>query len=209
MVQFDNDVSTENIVGIVRTPSGQVNAGAIGVVFEQYAAGTAIASTTTETSLLTTGLTSQAQGITGSPYVTTTSLPVIPANFLVPGVLYTGRVVGSIANTGTPTLRTRVVLRNSAGTITYTLADTTAVAMTTTTAVDFEVSFDFMTAAIGTSGSLVGRISHRYASTLVPVAAAAVTVDTTQLYTIDVLQTWGASSSSNTLTVRWAEIEVK
>lgn len=209
MIQFLNDIATENIIGVAKTPAGQVNAGGVAVVFEQYAPGIAIASTTTETSLLSTGITSQAQAITGSPYLTTTSLPVIPANYLVPGVLYTGRVVGSIANTGTPTLRTRVVLRNSAGAITYTLSDTTATAMTTTSAVDFEVSFDFMTAAIGTSGSLAGRISHRYGTTLVPAISAPVTVDTTQSYTIDVLQTWGASSASNTLTVRWAEIEVK
>ena len=209
MIQFLNDVATEGLVMQAKTPSGIINAGAVGTVFQQYAAGTAIASTTTETSLLSTGLTSQAQNITGSVYITTTSLPVIPANFLNVGVRFAGKVVGSIANTGTPTLRTRVVLRNTSGTIVYTLADTTATAMTTISASDFEVNFDFMTAAIGTSGSLVGRISHRYATTLVPVAAAAVTVDTTQQYTIDVLQTWGASSSSNTITVRWAEIEVR
>ncbi len=180
-----------------------------GDLYQQYGATAAIASTTTETSYLNPASTAQYQGISGNVLVPATTLPFFPPNSLTVGMLFIGTVVGTIANIGTPTLRSRLVLKNAAGTIIYTLADTTATAMTTTSAVDFEVDFDCMVKVTGSSGSIASRISHRYGGTAVTPVIASVTVDTTAGYYLDVLQTWGASSASNTVTIQWAAIEAR
>lgn len=207
MVQARNNVATEGAIGRIFANGAMQNAGNVMVLQEQYAAGTAIASTTVETSLYTVA--KFAPMMAGGAYVIPSTLVTIPQNFLSIGMLYRGKIVGTIANTSTPNLQTRLVLRNVAGTITYVLSDTTAVAMSNVSSSDFEVNWDFMVAAVGTSGSLVGRINHRYATTLVTAVGAAVTVDTTQQYTIDCLLTWGTSSSSNTATVLWSMMEIE
>jgi len=213
MVYLLNDVSTEGTVNRITVPGNgggyQVIAGPVSIIEQQIKAGTAQANTTTETSLFT--LASLNPNATGSPYIGVSALtiPAIPANMLVPGVGFTGKFIGTIANTGTPTLRTRVVLKNSAGTVVYTLADTTATAMTTVGTVDFEVNFDLMTSSIGTAGAIVGRVSHRYSTTQVNAVAASVAVDTTQGYFLDVLCTWGAASASNTLNVLMSTIRME
>lgn len=210
MIQILNDVATEGLVGRIAFPFGQITAGGIGVIEQQYTAGAAIANTTTETSLMTPSL--FAPQINGNPAITSanSTLSGIPGNFLALGTSFQKKVVGTIANTGTPTLRTRVVLRNtSTNAIVYTLADTTAVAMTTTSTTDFEVNFDLMTRAVGTSGAIYGRVSHRYANTTVYAAVTTTTVDTTQSYYFDVLVTWGAASASNTITPFWCVLRVE
>jgi len=177
-----------------------------GDFFQQCGATTAIASTTTETSYLNVASTAQYQGITGNSLVPATTLPFFPGSSLTKCLYLNGQIVGTIANTGTPTLRTRVVLKNSAGTIVYTLADTTATAMTTVSTSDFEINFDCLVSSAGSAGSIISRVSHRYATTTVFALATAVTVDTTAGYYLDVLQTWGASSASNTVTIQWARM---
>jgi hypothetical protein len=180
-----------------------------GDIFQMYGAATAIATSTTETSLLNITATGQAQGFSGNPYLGLTTLPVIPANSLALGTLIRGKVVGTIANTSTPNAQVRVVLKNSAGAVVYALADSTAVAMTNVSTSDFEVNFDCMVKTLGTSGSIYSRVNYRYATTTVYTAGAAVTVDTTAQYYLDVMFTWGTSSSSNTVTAQWAVIGVE
>lgn len=180
-----------------------------GDVFQQYGATAALHTSTTETTLLNISTTGQAQGFSGNQYIPLTTLPVIPANSLALGTLIRGRIVGTIANTGTPDARVRVVLKNSAGTIVYALADSTAVAMTNVSTSDFEVNFDCMVKALGTSGSIASRVNYRYATTTVYSTVAAVTVDTTAQYFLDVMFTWGTSSASNTVTAQWAVIGVQ
>jgi len=209
MVQQLNDVSTEGLVGRIAQNGTGINAGGFGIATQQYKAGTALANSTTETSLFT--LTSLAPQITGSQplaaVATTGTLIGLPPNFLSLGTGFKGQLYGTIANTGTPNIRVRVVLRNSAGTVTYTLADTTATAMSTITGTtELFVDFDAVTSAVGTSGAIIGRIAVTYgtsatANVTIKAATASVTVDTTQQYSLDVLATWGAASASNTLNV--------
>ena len=172
----------------------------------QYGASATIASSTTETSLLKPA--SQVPQISGNPNVPSILLPCLPAGSAAYGTIYKGKLVGTIANTGTPNLQIRVVLKNAAGTVVYALADSTAIAMTTVSTSDFEVQFDSQVRAIGTSGTYGSRVNFRYGTTTVYTAYADVTVDTTADYYIDVLLTWGASSASNTATIKWVEFEV-
>jgi len=175
-----------------------------GDVYQQYGATTAIASTTTETSILKpTAQASLQQNITP------TAIPNLPANSLTLGSVLSGSFRGTIANTGTPNLTIRVVLKNSAGSVVYALATTGATAMSTVSTSDFEVKFESVPAAVGTSGSVVSWLAVRYATTTIYVYPAAVTVDTTQAYSVDVLLTWGASSASNTCTVFNGQIGIK
>lgn len=207
MIQQLNDVATEGLVGQVAQNGQKIAAGGLGVIYQQYKAGTALANSVTETSLFT--LTSIAPQILGnsalSSVATSVAIPAIPAGFLQLGTGIKGDLYGTIATTGTPTLRVRVVLKNSAGTVVYTLADapaTTLGAITGTT--ELYVNFDCVTAAVGSSGSIIGRIAVTYGTTsvlntVIKQAATAVSVDTTAGYSLDVLATWGTASASNTL----------
>ena len=175
-----------------------------GDIYQQYGATTAIASSVTETSVLKpTAQASLQQNITP------TAIPNLPANSLTLGSVLSGNLRGSIANTGTPDLTVRVVLKNSAGTVVYALATTGATTMTTISASDFQIQFEAAVAATGTSGSVVGWLAVRYATTTIYVKPTAVTVDTTQAYSVDVLLTWSASSASNTATVTYGSIGIK
>jgi hypothetical protein len=207
-------VSTEALVGRVNgATSQQLNAGDEGVILQQIKAGTALANSTTETSLFT--ISALAPSIVGNPSAPApTILPAIPGNFLFLGTWFRVKIYGTIATTGTPTLRIRAVLKNTAGTVAYTLSDSTATtlgAITGTTELLTEV--DIVTSSLGTSGSLTARSAVTYGTTsvlntVIKAAAAAVTVDTTQQYTLDVLATWGTASSSNTLNTLLASVEI-
>lgn len=207
-----NDVSSEGVVNrALLSGSVQVPAGTVMVIGQQYTAGAAITNTTTETSVLTTALFSP--GLSGNAGVSPGAI-TIPAGGLYPGLQGRVKFFATITNTGTPTLRTRLVLRNTTGTIAYTLSDTTATATSAITGTrEYVAEFDFMTAAVGATGSVIARGSHTYgtsatANTTVKAASAAVTVDTTQQYTLDLLVTWGAASASNTITPQFGSFEV-
>jgi len=67
---------------------------------------------------------------------------------------------------------------------------------------------------VGNSGSILGRIALTYGTTAIlnttiKAAPAAVTVDTTQSYTLDVLFTWGTANASNTIQTAMAYLEVE
>lgn len=194
--------------GCFRTVQG-LNVVKGGDIYQQYGATTAIANSTVETSVLNPATTAQYQGIASTPGTAVSTIPLIPYNSLTTGLILKAKAVGTIANTGTPTLRCRAVLKNAAGTVVYTLADTTATAMTTTAATDFEINFDGIVKSVGASGSVGSRITHRYATTNVYATYGAVTVDTTAQYYFDILLTWGAASASNTCTIQWATVGVQ
>jgi len=190
---------------VTKTQNG-INYFPRGSFYLQTAASASYNTSVVETSLLKAS--AQAQGISGNIFVPSTALPVLPANWAALGTLITGRLAGTIANTGTPAIRVRVVLKNSAGTVIYTLADSASLAMTSTTAVDWVINFESMVRVVGASGQFGSRIDHRYATTVVPTAYANVTVDTTVAYSLDVLATWDASSASNIALIQWANFEV-
>jgi hypothetical protein len=133
------------------------------------------------------------------------AIPSIPGGFLALGTGFSGNLYGTIATTGTPTLRVRVVLKNSSGTVVYTLTDSTATSLSAITGTtELVVNFDAVCSATGTSGAMIGRIAVTYgtsatANTVIKAVATSVTVDTTQAYSLDVLATWGTASASNTL----------
>lgn len=206
MVQSENDLSTEALLNRAYVPTGAVPAGTSMVPWQQYGTSTAIASTAVETSIFNTSKISP--GVSGYVYVTPSTLWTSPANYLNIGMGITGNFVGSIANTGTPTLRVRVVMRTyGTNAIAYTVADTGAVAMTTISASDFQIDFSSSVAAIGaTTGSILGRVGFRYAATIVTTPFTTTTIDTTLPYLWDVLLTWGASSASNTMTLAYGQI---
>lgn len=216
MILKQNDVSTEGLVSRVFQNGQTVNVGDMGNLLQQYALGTALSNSVTETSVFTlTALAPQIVGNSARAGHTTLALPVIPGGFLGLGTALRGQIYGTITNTGTPTVRARVVLKNSAGTVVYTLADTTATATTAITGTrELYIEFDAMTAAVGTSGSILGRIALTYGTTAIlnttiKAAPAAVTVDTTQSYTLDVLFTWGTANASNTIQTAMAYLEVE
>jgi hypothetical protein len=205
MVQSENDLSTEALLNRAFVPAGAVPAGTVMVPWQQYGTSAAIANSAAETSVLNTAKVSP--GVSGYVYAPSTSLWASPANFLSVGVGVTGNFVGSIANTGTPTLRVRVVMKNpSTGAIVYTVADTGAVAMTSVSSSDFQIDFSSSIASIGATGSILGRCAFRYAGTIVSVPFATTTIDTTQAYLWDVLLTWGAASASNTMTLAYGQL---
>lgn len=217
MIKKVNVTGSDGLVGRIIQGGNFVNTGDLGVLFQQYKAGTALASSVVETSLWT--LTAVSPQIVGNAAqvatVSTVPIPVFPPNWLTLGTQLRGRLYGTIANTGTPTIQVRVVLKNSAGTVVYALADTTAITMSTITGTtELFVEFDSIVSAVGTSGSITSRAGISYgttattASVFLRQAAAAVTVDTTQSYSLDVMATWGTSSASNTLNIAVATIEV-
>lgn len=204
-----------------------------GATYIQYGASTAIASSTTETSLFNNSVSTTA-GYTfgknlGSP--SDASSLVLPGvvngvasglSAWVAGTTYTVRIYGSIGNTSTPTMRIRTVLKNSAGTIVYTIADSTALTMASITGTcDFEYECDFVATATGynTAGSLtLGTVNARAlfdygtsttARSFQNTPWASTSIDTTQTYTLDCLATWGSSSASNTITTQMAIVRVE
>jgi len=207
MIVFDNDASTESLVETITQGGNVLKAGDTGIAYQQYKAGTALANSTTETSLFT--LTSIAPQLVGNmaqaAVASSIAIPSIPSGFLALGTGFSGNLYGTIATTGTPTLRVRVVLKNSAGTVVYTLADSTATSLSAITGTtELVVNFDAVCSATGTSGAMIGRIAVTYgtsatANTVIKAVATSVTVDTTQAYSLDVLATWGTASASNTL----------
>jgi hypothetical protein len=216
MILFENETSTEGLVNTVSQNQATMKAGSFGTFCQQYGAGAAIASTTTETSVLTT--TKLAPQVLGNEQLASQAssvpLPVIPGNFLTLGTKISGKIWGTVGNTGTPNIRFRVVLKNSAGTVVYTLTDTAATAMSTITGnMEFIYDFDAITSAVGSSGSITARCGLLYGTSAIAQvkivgAPAAVTVDTTASYTLDVLQTWGSNSASNTLTPFFAALTI-
>jgi hypothetical protein len=209
----DKMQSTINSVSLF--PTGQF--------YVQYGASTAIATSTVETSLLNNTSTTVSNFGTNFPNDTSTLTlvgsqnPLNSVGTLTLGTYFRGRVIASVNNTSTPTLRIRTVLKNSAGTIVYTLADSGAQTMTAITSGPrtLEYTFESIVSSVGTTGTMVSWCQYTY-DTNVTVrqsvggtgVVASQTVDTTATYTLDILATWGTSSSSNTITTLLAHVGV-
>lgn len=163
-----------------------------GVIFNQNSSVT-VANTTTETSLLGTGL--------GSA--------TLPANFATAGRSIRVRSYGYISNTDTPsaTLRIKVgsvTILTSTGSLPSGLSDAL---------VEFDFTFRFAT--IGATGTIIGQGSTKITSGAFVssvgralVMTAPVTIDTTVGNLLDVTYQWGTASASNTITMTNATIEV-
>jgi len=198
-----------------------------GALYLQYGSTTALANSTTETTLFNNTPNNIAAYVfgqnLGQPNDISSLTIVGNPNGIgsslsgwIPGTMYRIKLYGSIGNTGTPTLRIRTVLRNSnSNAIVYTISDSTALTMSTITGTgDFQYECDVMAVSIGsnaagtfTLGSVKTRALLDYAISTVsrgflstPWTTTA--IDTTQPYYFDVLATWGTASSSNTITTQ-------
>ena len=218
---------------MIQTTSG-VNLFWGGAMYLQYGSTTALANSTTETTLLnnTSGNVASygfGQALGQPADGSSLALPGVingvqsGLSAFIPGTLYRAKLYGSIGNTGTPTLRIRTVLRNAlTNAITYTIADSTALTMSTITGTgDFEYECDIMAVSIGTNtagtftlGSVKTRALLDYAVTTVSrgfqsTPWATTSIDTTQTYLLDVLATWGTASASNTITTQVALVRAE
>lgn len=185
---------------------GQVPAALGGLFYIQDVASTAIASSTAETTLLLPA--SAVSGVvlpTGGQVSYSFNGVTMPANFLNRGSVLKIHLFGVVGNTATPNLTIRTLLTDAAGNVTV-LATTGATAMATITGSmkwDYELTAIVRTASA--TGSIIptSRFTYVTATATAPLAldggVAAVTVDTTESFTIDVKATWSASSASNTI----------
>ena len=162
-----------------------------GVLFIQNSSVT-VANTTTETSLLGTGV--------GSA--------TLPANFAVAGRSIRVRSYGYISKTATPTATLRIKI----GTVTIITSVGSLPSGLSNALVEFDFTFRFAT--IGATGTIIGQGSTKITSgafvssvgrALVMTAPA--TIDTTIANTLDVTYQWGTASASNTVTMTNATIE--
>lgn len=162
----------------------------VGVIFSAVN-GTALASSTAETSLLT-GATKY--GLT--PTVGT--IPASAMNVLGKWLRVTAR--GVIGDTGTPNLTLKFLLGTSVALTTGALA---LVAITGSGS--WELRGDLYVASTGATGTVNGHGKLVYnqttllGTTLDLPNAAAVTVDWTAALAMDIKATWSASSASNTI----------
>lgn len=187
--------------------------------YMQYGATSAIVSSTTETTLFNNSSTTAKGSLTFPAGYFNWNNGYDPAglapNSTAPGKLVRVKLLGSIGNTGTPTLRIKVKLTNSAGTVT-TLVDSTALTMSTITTGLFELNADFVVAAYSATAGIIncgGLMMYTTATSgallgLILPSTSTTSFDTTTSYTLDVTAQWGTSSASNTITATSAFIEV-
>lgn len=160
----------------------------VGVIYRAIADKT-VTNTVAETSIIGSGLPGQSL--------------TLPANFFNLGTSLRWRLMGYIADTGTPTIQIKVKLGS---TIIY---DTTAQTLPSLGANQlFFMEGRATCRSIGASGTIfttsevycnTGASSLGNLDTVVPTAA--VTVDTTTSKLFDITATWGTASASNTLTI--------
>jgi len=162
------------------------------VGFTQTASAT-VANTTTETSILSTGV----------------GTKTLPANFLVAGKTVRIKVEGYVSNLLTPTIQIRVKLGSTV------VLDTTAVTMTTITGNRrFNAESTITCRTTGASGTVFSQGEARYftiastANSIDMINTAATTINTTTTQAIDVMVTWGTANASNSITSTNATIEI-
>lgn len=193
-----------------------------GTPFIQYAAATSLTNSTAETSLFAgiTTLPANGQASTttanfGVNYPMDCSTLYIPGNVLTPGAFLKYHMAGTIATTGTPTLRIRPGFITGAGTFAGIL-DSTALTLPTITGTnDFTVDAEMVCISAGATGSVgvrmaisFGTNSTTMVSTVLLIPYAVLSVDTTQTYQFDIRATWGSASTSNVLINKAGYIQV-
>lgn len=144
-----------------------------------------VANTTTETSLV------------GSPVGNVT----IPASALYAGQTIRITAMGTIATTGTPTLRIKAKLGSNI------IVDTAAQTLTAISGTNmWRAEFLITPNTIGNSGTVIGQGSLDYHTAVTGIAGiasastATVTVNTNNSQAIDLTAQWGTASASNTIT---------
>jgi hypothetical protein len=154
---------------------------------------TTVANTTTETSILGTGV----------------GTKTLPAAFLVAGKTVRVRIEGYVSNLATPTIQIKIKL---GATI---ILDTTAVTMTTITgSMRFKVEGTLTCRTTGASGTIFSQGDVKYfsiastANNIDMVNTTTTTIDTTASQAIDVTCTWGTANASNTISSTNTTIEI-
>lgn len=202
------------------SPEGLIfksKAGVPGIVpmvqYIQYAPSTAIANSTTETSLInnsaTTAFGTLAFGATG--LTNDWNLP----NLAGAGALYRLKMGGIITNTATPNLTIRLTATNAAGTVS-TLSTTGALATVAITGtgnwlLEATIAVTAYSATVG-SFATMGRFDYGQTTLLttglnLPWTSVG-TLDTTSYFILDAKATWGAASASNSITTEFVTLEM-
>lgn len=133
----------------------------------------------------------------------------IQANYLTAGKTIRFRALGTIGNTATPTLRIRVKLGGA------TVCDTTALTTTAITgSMALEISGEIVIRTTGGTGTAIGTVKLLYqtANVTAPVQLSAptsstTTIDTTGNSSFDITAQWGASSASNAIVITTLTVE--
>ena len=182
-----------------------------GAFYLQYGSSTAIANTTSETSVFLGTPTTWSGTVAGS-YAGPSSTLTLPAGSLSAGTTIQGYLEGIIQTSGTPTIRIRPGIVGPGTSTTFTaLADFAATAMTAAAAGSyFRIWFNSAVTVGGSSGTIRTIIGYAQgttaaASTVIVKAAApqdVASLDLTQQYALDIRTTWGAASASNTLQIQ-------
>jgi len=139
-------------------------------------------------------------------------LPVIPAGKLRPGSQLEFDARGEFSTTGTPTLAVGLYLGTQVPAITTVIAESSAITTGSGAAAwPWEMHWEDLVTAIGTSGSMTGHGYLKLGTSLTAYAADApipttagarvVAIDTTIARAIGVCATWGTSSASNSIKV--------
>ena len=187
-----------------------------GQVFQQSTASTALTNSTTETNLVT-----QANG-RGTAQIPAGALawnnfydPTGPVSTGSAGCKVKVKVIGTITNTLTPTLRVRLGFTNGAGATTF-VADTTALATASITGTSrFVAEFDLLVTTYAVAGVVLGGGYYEYFPTTLTTnkfyapQLSTSSFDTTQAYTVGVFATWGTASASNTIVAQDISIEIQ
>lgn len=178
-----------------------------GTKYIQYGATTAIANTTTETSLFNVSSTTS-QGFLSIPASGMTFGQTVYDSATTAGGTYRLTVGGVIGTTGTPNLTVRLVLKNAAGTAT-TLSTTGAVAMVAVTGPKrFKVTYDVVVNTMSATGTIIAGGEVLQENTIISsVTTSTGSLVLNALQSFDILLTWGTANSSNTVTPMYAIIE--
>lgn len=164
-----------------------------GCIFTQTATRT-IANTVTETSLFTTGV----------------GTLTLPANFFLAGKTIRLVLTGTLADTGTPTVRLRLKYGST------TVIDSTAQTLAALTGTEeWRATCELTCRAAGASGTIAGDIWFAYDTATgtgaiqgLNIAPTTATVDTTASGAIDLTWEWGAADIANTVSCVIASVEV-
>jgi hypothetical protein len=202
----------------IETLSQKSKAGApmdiAGLLYAQYGASTVIASSTTETTLFL-----------ATPGTTSVGSLFMPAKMLAlhstendqnrAGTIIQGHIWGTIKNnTSTPLLTITAGITNAAGTYTALTTNSGVTMVSTPTAYNLDIHFQFQVLIYGTTTGSIGALGeYNYFPTTttyapVPLAWAATTIDTTVEYTIDAHATFDAGHANNAIAIKGATVYV-
>lgn len=191
-----------------------------GPFYVQYGAVT-VGNSATQTSVLTgaaVDLTYQQSGATPAKSLGVCGpgkVPSAPLGAFPLGTVFRVTMTGSLtgANASTPDLTFSLVFRNSAGTIAYTPVTSVGTLMNCAdTATPFKTEMIAAVTTAGASGYITGNFLTVYGDAAIKGimgdVPAAVAVDLTQSYYMDVTVTWGTAAANNTITVNTVVIEL-